>query len=104
MSEQQTELRLGDGQPKPAGAWDYYGSLDPAHSENTGYKGYSTFSVGVFRWVAKGSGNGTKKSKTIKRFSGSVVFPQVVYSDAIALIKQKEQEQEHDTDKQRRVG
>lgn len=96
MSETQAELKLGDGQPKSAGTWDYYGACDPAHSRSN-YAGYrdvafETFSVAVFQWVAKDSRKGTKKGKTIKRFSGSVVFPQSVYADAIALIKQKEQQ------------
>ena len=77
-------MKLGDGNPKPAGTWDYYGEGDPAHHPN-GIPIWRTFTVGVFQWVPK-SGGGTKKSKSIKRIKGYTEFPGEVYLKAQSLI------------------
>lgn len=75
---------LGDGKPKPAGTWDYYGSLDPAHHRGTW--SMLTFSVGVFQWAKKGRGAVTKRTGAVKRFSGPVAAPHEVYEKALAYI------------------
>jgi len=79
---------LGNGVPKPAGIWDYYGECDPAH-DKSGYI-YHTFSVGVFQWVSKASGKGTKRGKIVARIKGDVADPQSVYKAAKARIESLE--------------
>jgi len=76
-------MTLGNGQPKPAGTWDWYGELDPAHEKN---HGYHTFSIGVFQWVPKWDGKKTKKGKSVKRFSAPIHAPEEAYSKARAFI------------------
>lgn len=76
-------LELGDGRPKPAGTWDWYGCLDPVHAPRSNC---DTFSIGVFQWQAKGSGKGTKKGRSIKRFSGWTKSPEAAYSKARVYI------------------
>lgn len=82
---------LGNGQPKAAGTWDYYGSLDPSHHKN--WSSMTTFSIGVFKWLAKGSRPGTKKGGSIKRFTGPVAAPGEVYAKALAFIAARAQEE-----------
>jgi len=57
-------LNLGDGKPKPAGTWDFWGS-------ELFILSWETVSVGVFQWVPKSSGKGTKKSVVVKRLRDS---------------------------------
>lgn len=71
----------GDGKPKEAGTWDWFGACAPAGNQH--YVAHVTFSVGVFQWVGKQSG-GTKRGKIVKRISGSVYEPQSVYDEANA--------------------
>ena len=77
---------FGDGQPKDAGTWDWYGSGDPNLKQTRGFVHWETFSVGVFQWQPKGSRKGTKKGASIKRFNGPVSDPESVYEKARAFI------------------
>lgn len=63
---------------KEQGKHDYSGSCAPG---KTAFHN-NTFSVGIFRWVAKASGNGVKKSAVIVRVSGSTSAPENVYNKA----------------------
>lgn len=76
-------MTLGDGKPKAAGTWDWYGELDPAHHEGSDW---NTFSIGVFQWVPKWDGKTTKKGKSVKRFSAPVHAPEEAYTKARAFI------------------
>ncbi|MBZ9715623.1 hypothetical protein [Deinococcus multiflagellatus] len=82
-------FRRGTGAPQPAGTWDWYGDFDPAHS--TPPEEFETFSIGVFQWVAKNQGNGTKKSKIVRRFTAPVAHPEQAYTKALAFITQQAQ-------------
>ena len=59
------------------GIHGYSGSCGPG-SEMPG----KTFSVGIFKWLKKSSGNGFKKSAVIYRVIGPVVKAKFVYSRA----------------------
>ena len=74
--------KLGDGQPKESGTWDYYGYADPDHSRSS----WQSFSVGVFQWIPK-AGGGTKRGTVRRRFTGFVSDPQSVYSKALEYIE-----------------
>ncbi|KQR35175.1 hypothetical protein [Deinococcus sp. Leaf326] len=76
---------LGNGQPKPAGTWDWYGAYDPAHPRPAGT---ALFSVGVFQWLPK-TGQGVKRGKSVARFSGFSGQPQIVYDQARAWITER---------------
>ena len=76
-------MTLGDGKPKPAGTWDYYGACDPAHSQ---FHSTGSFSVGVFKWLRKADGQSTKHGLVRKRFAGHVSEAQKVYAQALAYI------------------
>lgn len=80
----------GDGQPKPAGTWDWYGSLDPAHHRQ--WSGMETFSIGVFQWMPKGPSRPgkTKKGKSVKRFTAPVHAPHEAYEKAAKFIAAQE--------------
>lgn len=86
MTRTQFSTVFGDGQAKPAGTWDWYGSLDPANHH--GHQWMSTFSIGVFQWVPAGKSRPgqTKKGKSVKRFSAPVHAPQEAYAKAQAFI------------------
>ena len=43
---------------------------------------WETFSVGVFEWVPRGSGKGTKRSKAKVRVKGPTRTPEMVYAKA----------------------
>lgn len=83
-------LTLGNGQPKPAGTWDWYGTYDPAHQRPADSV---LFSVGVFQWLAK-KGSGVKRGKSVARFSGSSGHPQTVYVQALRFIARQEARQQ----------
>jgi len=76
-------MTLGDGKPKPAGTWDYYGACDPAHRQ---FHSNGSFSVGVFRWLEKAGGVSTKRGLVVKRIAGHVSEAQKVYAQALAYI------------------
>jgi len=76
-------MTLGDGKPKPAGTWDYYGARDPAYRQ---FHSNGSFSVGVFRWLRKADGLSTKRGPVVKRFTGHVFGAQKVYAQALAYI------------------
>lgn len=82
MTTSLPDLSLGNGQPKPAGTWDWYGVYDPAHHRHTPSV---LFSVGVFQWLPK-QGKGTKRGKSVQRFTGPTHDPQAVYAQALAFI------------------
>lgn len=65
-----------------AGKHDWDGKYDPSKVE---YPYLDTFSVGIFRWVVKSSGNGVKRGKAICRVRGWRMHPQDVYSVATRL-------------------
>lgn len=75
-------MKLGDGKPKPHGTWDWFGSCDPQHHK--GAFAYETFSVGVFQWVRKSKGRGTRKGAIIGRIVGSTANPESTYARANA--------------------
>lgn len=75
-------VTLGDGRPKEAGTWDWYGRNDPAH----GQTGVASFSIGLFQWEPNASGEGTKKGKIVKRLLGPVQQAAGVYAHARAFI------------------
>jgi hypothetical protein len=81
---------LGDGVPKAAGTWDYYGSCDPLGRNMQTWGSMVTFSVGVFQWVTKSNPQYTKKGKVVKRFSGRVSDPRYVYDLAMMFISTQE--------------
>lgn len=86
---------LGDGKPKPHGTWDYYGQGDPIRNTSGSLWGV-TFSVGVFQWWNKRwnkRSSGTKKLPSIKRIRGYTSHPEEVYQKALALIAEKEGEE-----------
>ena len=58
---------------------DFFGSCSPGRDI---YPGQTTFSVGIFKWIAKASGVGLKKSAVIHRVKGSVSYPEKVYGKA----------------------
>lgn len=47
---------------------------------------WSTFSVGVFQWVAKASGKGCKKSAVKVRVKGSCAAPEKVNAKAAEIV------------------
>jgi hypothetical protein len=60
---------------KEAGKHDYSGSWAPDKSHHAA----ETFSVGIFRWVPKASGNGLKKTAVKMRVRGYSSDPKQVY-------------------------
>lgn len=86
-AEQGANMCLGDGQPKPAGTWDWYGSGDPAHNPRNRF---SSFTLGIFQWLPKKSGQGTKRGKAVMRVSGYVARPQSAYREAQVWIDKLE--------------
>lgn len=78
-----------------AGLWDFDGACQPKliSGVSTSTHGYHSFSVGVFQWIAKSSGKGLKRSKSIKRFSGSVNDYEMVYAKAELFCIDKDLEQ-----------
>lgn len=89
-------LTLGDGQPKPAGTWDYYGSSDPAHTR-TGFvrTEFVSFSLGVFQWVPKYDVRKTKRGPIQGRVSGLVEAAETVYEAARKKIADLQQDQKN---------
>lgn len=89
-NEQREVTVRGNGQPKPAGTWDWYGSLDPAHHQ--GHQWMNTFSIGVFQWIPAGKSRPgqTKKGKSVKRFSAPVHAPHEAYEAATKFIEAQE--------------
>lgn len=83
---QGTPSTLGNGQPKPAGTWDWYGAYDPAHRKQWGMK---SFSIGVFQWLPKKEG-GVKRGKSVTRFMGPIGQAPGVYAQARAFISLQE--------------
>ena len=71
------EPKLGD--------WDYDGYCVPGHEYSVGRL---TFSVGIFRWVARASGKGIKRGKVMQRIRGYTSNPQEVYDRAEAYIRE----------------
>lgn len=68
---------------RQAGQWDWDGSCKP-HGGVVGWPGMQTFSVGIFQWVAKSSGKGVKRSKTVERIKGPVSRAEEIYAKARA--------------------
>lgn len=85
MTPDTSTFTLGNGQPKAAGTWDWYGAYDPAHHQPAAS---ARFSVGVFQWLPK-KGQGVKRGKSVARFSGAHGQPQLVYAQALAFIAQQ---------------
>lgn len=62
----------------------YSGSCDPSKT-NWSFK---TFSVGIFQWVPRSSGEGFKKGKVLVRVEGFTNDPEKVYSKAQEICEQ----------------
>ena len=61
--------------------YDYDGQCSPRHF-GVGWVGQGTFSVSVFQWAKKSSGNGLKKAKSVYRIYGLIGNPDKVYQRA----------------------
>lgn len=64
---------------------DFDGECMPSGSQAFG--NFSTFSVGIFRWLPKASGKGLKKSKVIYRVRGKVDNAELMYARAREVCK-----------------
>ena len=64
-------------EPK-AGTHEYSGKCAPGDYGNM----WLTFSVGVFEWVPRANGKGTKRSKAKVRVKGPTRTPDLVYAKA----------------------
>ena len=89
-----SDTKLGDGKPKPAGTWDYYGQYDPAYPGRNRCMG-ETFSVGIFQWVLRYTPDGifrgkTKRGKAINHIRGFCSDADQVYNRARAEIHDRE--------------
>jgi len=62
---------------------DFYGSCAPGK----GSSNWGTFSVGIFEWLEKASGNGLKRSPVKYRIKGRVSNPDAVYNRAREVCK-----------------
>jgi hypothetical protein len=65
---------------KHLGNYDWSGDCDP--NGNNSYPHSDTFSVGIFRWIAKNNFSGIKKGKVILRIKGDTSNPKDVYDAA----------------------
>jgi hypothetical protein len=65
---------------KQEGKHDWRGSCSPENS--IGAFRCSTFSVGIFQWVAKSGGKGLKRSAVLYRIKGYSSNPEAVYARA----------------------
>jgi hypothetical protein len=70
LTAESNPLTLGDGQPKPAGTWDY------TSSDGTMRNTQATYTAAIFQWVKKKQRNATKKGLTIFRFKGNAGHPE----------------------------
>ena len=64
--------------------WDFSGQCAPSESWSGGSI-YRTFSLGIFQWVPKASGEGLKRGKVVRRVSGKRSDPKPVYDAARAI-------------------
>jgi len=64
---------------KQEGHHDYDGACKPGKFT---WASQTAFSVSVFRWVAKASGKGLKKSASVYRIKGTIAHPERVYERA----------------------
>ena len=71
--------------------WDFSGSCAPGNA--LGWYNHS-FSVGIFQWIPKSSGEGLKKSAVIKRVKGLTSDPESVYAQARAICAEKNKKRE----------
>lgn len=79
-------LKLGDGNPKKHGTWDYHGGCAPTSSRIGGWRGQDSFSVGIFQWASKSEAKkGTKRLAAVKRIKGRVSEPQEVRDTAVEV-------------------
>lgn len=78
MSSANSRSGVSGIEPAPY-RWDFDGACAPgvAHTH-----GMMTFSVGIFQWLPKTSGQGLKRGKVVKRVSGSVFDAQRIYAEA----------------------
>ncbi len=70
---------------KELNKYDYDGMCTPGSGNSASY---NTFSVGIFKWVAKSNGTELKRTKAIVRVKGSVSAPQNVYEKATEICEQ----------------
>jgi hypothetical protein len=75
-----------------AGLWDFDGECKPEIVAVCA-SNQQTFSVSVFQWIPKSSGKGLKRSKAIKRITGSVNDFEKIYSKAELFCIDKDLEQ-----------
>jgi len=66
------------------GKHGYSGACRPG----AGWASQQTFSVGIFEWLPKASGNGEKKSAVKVRVSGPVSMPREVERRAAEIVKE----------------
>lgn len=76
-------MNYGNGEPKPVGTWDFYGSCAPGNA----YYGYITFTLGIFQWLP--ARRGVKRGKVVQRVKGYSSKPKVAYAKAIEIVEGK---------------
>jgi hypothetical protein len=70
-----------DGITPYDGMWDFDGSCAPG---NLYASSQETFSVACFQWIkSRGTKDGLKRGKSVKRFSGRISNPDAVYTAAM---------------------
>lgn len=79
----------GDHRLVVAGTWDFDGTCARGGSRCP-YPGQQTFSVACFQWVAKTTGKGLKRSKSVKRFAGRIGQEPEVFAKAEAFCVEQE--------------
>jgi hypothetical protein len=70
-------------EPRPY-QWDFSGHCAPRENWKCGSP-WQTFSLGIFQWVPKASGEGLKRGKVVRRVSGKRSDPKPVYDAARAI-------------------
>lgn len=67
---------------------DYDGHCCPSEHGDDTY--CQTFSVGIFQWISKTSGNGMKRSRVLKRIHGETSLSSDVYKRAREWIEENQ--------------
>ena len=69
--------------PRPY-QWDFYGKNAPSE-DSTNRLYWHTFSLGIFQWVPRASGNGLRRGQVVRRVVGKRSDPKPVYDAARAV-------------------
>lgn len=71
-------------EPKPAGTWDFYGACAPqVFADGRVQRVQSeTFTLGIFQWVPRARGKGTKPGLVQRRIRGRSDNPLRAFADA----------------------